>query len=123
VNPLSTAPYALHDWPLAMGVFSLSVRIPQSKKNRRPVHEVRVGDSRARCDAAEEGLTQHPQRVAVKNPQGSLRFHLKSHIESATWLIHDSKWKRLFTRRLLSLEFCKHADSKGVSRERVKRPV
>jgi hypothetical protein len=58
-------------------------------------------------------MTHHPQMGAVKNPQVSLRFHLESRIESATWLIHDSKWKRLFTRKPLSREFCKHADSKG----------
>src|SRR5450756_2383313 len=80
-----------------------STRMPEQGQERR-----------ARCDAAGEGLTHHPQRVAVKNPQGSLRFHLESCIESATWLIRDSKWKRLFTRKPLSREFCKHADSKGV---------
>jgi hypothetical protein len=34
----------LHDCPAALSGFSLSGRIPRSKKNRRPVHEVRVGD-------------------------------------------------------------------------------
>ena len=63
---------ALHDWPPALGGFSLRVRIPQSKKNRRPVLKVRGGDGKARCDAAGEGLTHHPQRVAVERPSDSI---------------------------------------------------
>jgi hypothetical protein len=30
-------------------------------------------ERRARCDAAEEGLTHHPQRVAVERPSDSIR--------------------------------------------------
>ena len=29
-------------------------------------------EQRARCDAAEEGLTRHPQRVAVERPSDSI---------------------------------------------------
>src|ERR1019366_7249492 len=58
------------------------------------------------------------RRIDTSPPKGCCgapqRFHLESCIESATWLIHDFKWKRMFTRKPLSREFCKHADSKGV---------
>src|SRR5665213_1308089 len=95
-QPISAALLGLLGGPALLGLLGGPVG---SQGNR----DGRTGqERRARCDAAEEGLTHHPQRVAVRNPQGSLRFQLESRIESATWLIHVSKWKRMFTRRQLS---------------------
>ena len=43
-----------------------------SQGNRDSTTAAAGQERRARCDAAEEGLTHHPQRVAVERPSDSI---------------------------------------------------
>ena len=55
--------------PTSVAMLGLLGRHVGSQGNRDGIKAGSAGQGRrARCDAAEEGLTHHPQRVAVKNP-------------------------------------------------------
>ena len=69
------------DWPPALGGFSLRVRIHQSKKNRRPVHAVRVGDGigqDGRMNLKMDG-GREVELDSVKNPHLDHGYAVTSH--------------------------------------------
>jgi hypothetical protein len=56
--------------PPSVAMLGLLGRYVGSQGNRDSTQGARA---KARCDAAEEGLTHHPQRVAVERPSDCIR--------------------------------------------------